>query len=81
MIPVGSSLWKDIMHEPLVLTLIFPLLNYSPWQVRNTQGLVELASSLPRVWSPHWATEGHCLRKFWSHEVPGDPDLLWDMAR
>jgi hypothetical protein len=29
-IPVGSSLWKDTMHEPLVLALICPLLNYSP---------------------------------------------------
>jgi hypothetical protein len=79
-IPVGSSLWNAELHEPLVLALICPLLNYSPWQVQNTRGLAELTVALPRVWSPHWTVEGDRLRKFWCAEVPDDPNLLWGMA-
>jgi hypothetical protein len=63
-IPVGSSLWDESLHEPLVLALICPLLNHSPWQVRNTRGLAELTVALPRMWSPHWLAEGNRLRDF-----------------
>jgi hypothetical protein len=36
-IPAGSTLQPQALHEPVVLALICPLLNYSPWQVRNTR--------------------------------------------
>jgi hypothetical protein len=79
-IPVGSVLWNDLLHEPLVFALICLLLNYSPWQVRNIRGWAELSTALPKLWSPNWCAEGGRLRDFWCAEVPDDPDLLWGMT-
>jgi hypothetical protein len=80
-IPAGSTLWPQALHEPVVLALICPILNYSPWQVRNTRRLVELAAALPRVWSSDWSVEVDSLRKFWGDEVPEDPSMIWGLAR
>jgi hypothetical protein len=79
--PAGSELWGGKLHEPIVIALIPPLLNYRPWQVRESGGLAELLFELPSVWSADWAAEGDSLRKFWNHEVPDDPGLLWGLAR
>jgi hypothetical protein len=79
-IPVGSPLWPNEMCEPLVIALICPLLNQSPWKVGNSRGLVELEASLPRVWSSAWDAEGDSLREFWRAEVPDDPEMLWGLA-
>jgi hypothetical protein len=80
-IPFGSTLWPHEMNELIMLVLTCPLLNHSPWQVRKSQGLDELAAALPRVWSATWDAEGNSLRKFWSAEIPEDPNLLWGLAR
>jgi hypothetical protein len=80
-IPAGSTLWPQALHEPVVLGLICLLLNCSPWQVRNSGGLVELATTLPREWSSDWRVEGDSLRKFWREEVPEHPSMLWGLAR
>jgi hypothetical protein len=51
-VPVGSMLWGAHMHEPVVVTLICPLLQYRPWQVLNTNIVAELRNQVSGVWSP-----------------------------
>jgi hypothetical protein len=79
-IPVGSSLWSNQLHEPLVFALTCPLLAFSPWRVKRSERLAGGQDPLPKVWSADWKVEGDILRKLWLEEVPGDPDLLWGLA-
>jgi len=51
-VPIGVSFWPESNHEPLLLGLYFPLLPFSPWQLRFTNlldGLAQQLSSLPRA--------------------------------
>jgi hypothetical protein len=64
-IPVGSTLWPQNMHEPIIVALICPLLASSPWQVRDTRLMAELRNQVSGVWSPSLDRERFGLRKFW----------------
>jgi len=64
-VPVGSTLWPQNMHEPVVIALICPLLASSPWQVRDTRLVAELRHQVSGVWSPSLGREWGGLRKFW----------------
>jgi len=51
-VPIGVSFWPESNHEPLLLGLYFPLLPFSPWQLRFTNlldGLAQQLSSLLRA--------------------------------
>jgi hypothetical protein len=64
-VPVGSMLWGAHMHEPVVVALICPLLQCRPWQVRDSNIVVELRDQVSGVWSPCLTRERSGLRKFW----------------
>ena len=64
-IPVGSTLWPQNMHEPIIVALICPLLASSPWQVRDTRLVAELRHQVSGVWSPSLDRERSGLRQFW----------------
>jgi hypothetical protein len=64
-VPVGWMLWRAHMHEPVVVALICPLLQCRPWQVRDTDIVVELRDQVSGVWSPCLTRERIGLRKFW----------------
>jgi hypothetical protein len=65
-VPVGSYLWAANQHEPIVVALICPLLLSRPWQVRDTELVVELRHQMSGVWSADLAREWSGLRKFWT---------------
>jgi hypothetical protein len=64
-IPVGCSIWPSLMHEPLVVALICPLLSSRPWRVRGSPWMVELESLLRGMWSGNLQAQRGYLRKFW----------------
>lgn len=65
-VPVGTLLWGVEMHEPVVVSLICPLLHCRPWQVRDTDLVVELQEQVSGVWSTDLNREWTALRKFWT---------------
>ncbi|KAL7574181.1 hypothetical protein ACA910_014857 [Epithemia clementina (nom. ined.)] len=40
-IPTGTEVWDRTQHEPLIVGLIFPLLNCRPWQVKRDRARVD----------------------------------------
>jgi len=74
-VPVGSKVRPPEMHEPIVIALICPLLTSSPWQVRDTKLVAELADSVRGVWSADCSRERAALCKFWSGAWDRNPDL------
>jgi hypothetical protein len=65
-VPVGSYLWAANQHEPIVVTLICPLLLSRPWQVWDIELVVELRHQMSGVWSADLAREWSGLHKFWT---------------
>lgn len=65
-VPVGSFLWGAEMHEPVVVSLICPLLPSRPWQVRNTDLVDELRNQVSGVWSDDLNREWTGLRQLWT---------------
>ena len=49
--PPGSPNWPKSMHEPLWVGIVLPFIHHSPWSLRRTPLLVELARELRQVLS------------------------------
>ena len=50
-LPFDEEFWdKSEQHEPLTLTLIFPFLPYSPWQLRRSKAFLEMGRVLQAMW-------------------------------
>jgi hypothetical protein len=64
-LPVGSPIWPNNMHEPLVVALICPLLSSRPWRVRGSPWMVEFEDSMRGVWSGDLNSQRSDMRKFW----------------
>jgi hypothetical protein len=61
----GCSIWTKVMHEPVVVALICPLLSCRPWCVRGSPRMVEFKGSMHGMWSGDLQAQQSHLRKFW----------------
>ena len=68
-VPVGSTHWPASMHEPLWIGISLPIVNKSPWTLRRTPLLVELARDLREVFASGEGDGRDILRKLL--RVPG----------
>ena len=48
-LPAGSDGWPLEMHEPLTIGFLFPFLDHSPWQLRGTPKMFQLARSMSKM--------------------------------
>jgi len=66
-VPLGTLFWPDTHYEPLIVGIYFPLLPFSPWQLRGTPFMDRLARVLSEVPRTHndWGG-GDILRQFFS---------------
>jgi hypothetical protein len=49
-VPVGASVWRRDMHEPLLIAVCLPFIPHSPWKLSNTPVLLGMARKLRSVW-------------------------------
>jgi hypothetical protein len=64
-VPLGSDVWGEQQHEPLVLSLTCPLLACSPWKVKRDNWVEEWESQLSCLWRERASARRSHLRKFW----------------
>ena len=60
-IPAGSEFWPAAMHESLTISIFFPFLSRSPWQLKGTRLLVDMERTLSKVWKDGSGAEGNLL--------------------
>jgi len=74
-VPLGVSFWPASHFEPLVIGLYFPLLPFSPWQLRHTRlldGLAQQLSSLSGS-SHYWGGDLLCQLLVHARQLAGMP--------
>ena len=62
-IPVGSGVWGQHQHEPLLMFVSFPLCRHPPWSLRGTSYLENFRGKLRGVWSTLPERAGPLLRE------------------
>jgi len=62
-VPVGSPGWPSAMHEPLLISLVFPFIRTDPWQLRSTPKLLAMGRELHKMWEENPLGAGPFLRK------------------
>lgn len=67
-VPVGHPAWPESMFEPLTIAFVFPFLSYRPWQLRGSEGLLEMGRSLLRMWSENIWEDRSVLRELWLYQ-------------
>lgn len=66
-IPAGSgSYWPESMHEPLIIAFYFPYLNRAPWQLKNSQALLDVGWKLRQLWKDGEVAQRPLLQQLWS---------------
>jgi len=63
-LPNKYSFWNTPMHEPLVLGICFPFLNYRPWQLRSTPKMFAVKREMHRLFGQSELDPGNILFKF-----------------
>ena len=67
-VPVGSFVWGSEQHEPLIVGLIFPLLQCRPWKVKFDVGRVEsFVGGLSGLWASGKGDVRNHMREFWTY--------------
>ena len=46
---VGSNMWSNSMHEPLLIGILFPFVRVKPWQLRGTPKMHAVGRQLRQV--------------------------------
>ena len=67
-VPVGHPAWPKSMFEPLTIAFVFPFLSYRPWQLRGSEGLLDVGRSLLRMWSENIWEDRSILRELWLYQ-------------
>ena len=62
-LPAGSDGWPLEMHEPLTIGFLFPFLDHSPWQLRGTPKMFQLARSMSKMLRDQEVASRDILRK------------------
>jgi hypothetical protein len=64
-VPAGSrSFWPALEHEPLIVGLMLRFSLSSPWQIKYTDGILEVGGQLRRLWKEEEGSERAVLREF-----------------
>ena len=63
-LPAGLSIWPSEMHEPLIISFIFPFIRYQPWCIRGTPKLYAMARKMQALWKTKDVDGGSDLRQF-----------------
>jgi hypothetical protein len=59
-----DEIWnKETYHEPLIFAVIFPFLNYRPWQLKRTGAFLGLGNVLRSLWKEDQCSPWSILRK------------------
>jgi hypothetical protein len=45
-IPVGSDVWPELSHEPLLVSVFLPFVRHRPWKLRGTPKLLGMEQML-----------------------------------
>jgi hypothetical protein len=57
-VPVGTYFWGKPMFEKLIIAIVFPILDASPWRLKRTPAVLALEGQLPEMWEQHaWNTK------------------------
>ena len=68
-LPYDDSLWnKSIQHEPLIFAVIFPFLNYRPWQLKRTGAFLGMGRILRSMWKSDEVPSWFVLRKLFEQQ-------------
>ena len=62
-LPFIDGVWDKSQHKPLTLTILFPFLPYSPWQLRRSGTFLEMGRALQSLWKSSEFPSGILLRK------------------
>jgi hypothetical protein len=63
-IPAGCrSFWPKYMHEPLLIGLTLRFSSFYPWQLRQSDSLLDMARQLREVWKDPSTDERVILRQ------------------
>lgn len=83
-VPVGTDIWGETQHEPLLVGITLPLIKHRPWRIRGTDFVERVESqlrSLPK--SDHrWGRD--ILREFCdsARRLDSLPEgMVWDMLQ
>eukprot|EP00978_Attheya_sp_CCMP212_P049442 scaffold664579_cov51-Attheya_sp.AAC.1 len=49
-VPVGTYFWGKPMFEKLIIAIVFPVLDASPWRLKRTPAVLALEGQLPEMW-------------------------------
>jgi hypothetical protein len=76
-VPVGVPFWDKTMHERLIVVIVFPLFDFSPWRMKSMPAVLALEGELPGLWerNPGDSTSVLCELRLLSKRVdslPGD---------
>jgi hypothetical protein len=76
-VPPGACCWPTHMFEPVVIGLVLPYLDRSPWCVRSTPKMRSMERKMRKVWDSLELASGNLLRKFlleyeWLRSMQGD---------
>ena len=64
-IPAGAGdYWPSDLFEPLILGLVFPLINRHPWQLQGTLEMFAMARQMQGLFEEKDLAAGNILRKF-----------------
>ncbi len=72
----GSPFWKNDMHVPLLIGLLFPFIRSKPWQLRSSPKMFAVGRELRGVLEGQEMDRRNLLRKFWSqcHGIRNMPE-------
>jgi hypothetical protein len=63
-VPPGACCWPTHMFEPVVIGLVLPYLDRSPWCIRSTPKMPSMERKMRKVWDSPDLASGNLLRKF-----------------
>ena len=75
-VPAGRGFWKNGMHEPLLIAIIFPFLRHKPWQLRSVPKMFQVGSQLRKLLQDEDVDPRDFLREFWDkcHRIRNMPE-------
>lgn len=65
-VPVGTPMWPNAMHEPLLIGILFPFVRVKPWQLRGTPKMHAVGRQLRQVFKETPMDASNFLREFWA---------------
>jgi hypothetical protein len=58
--------WSTLMHEPLILAFVLPLISFPPWELRSLAPVLELGRQVQSIWKGAEGDVGSLLRELFN---------------